>query len=119
MKKIIIILGILSCGMASSASINHPMEEMFKTWIDTPIKEVIKSWGNPTDIDYKRGQTVYKWEEESSRYIPGTQFQQKLECTRKLIVDISGKVVYGTFDGNGCPFTTEGASKWNKPEKIK
>ena len=77
------------------------MDTMFKTWYETPIKEVVKYWGNPTDIDYKRGQTVYSWYEKSTRFIPGTMLQKKTECERRLIVDISGKVVYGTCIGFG------------------
>ena len=103
---------------AALSAAEHPMDTMFKTWIGTPIKQAVKTWGQPTDIDYQRGQTVYKWQESSARYIPGTMFQEKTECERKLIVDISGKIVYGTFEGNGCPFTTEGVKKWNKPEKL-
>ena len=114
MKKYIYSLVIFALGAGVYASAEHPMDTMFKTWVDTPIKEVIKVWGNPTDIDYKRGQTVYTWEDESTRYIPGSMFQRKVECERKLIVDISGRVVYGTFEGNGCPFTNEGVKKWNK-----
>ena len=115
MKNFIFIVCFLISSSVAIAAVEHPMDIMFKTWIDTPIKDVVKVWGNPTDIDYKRGQTEYKWEEEGSRFIPGTQYQQKIECERKLIVDVSGKVVYGTFSGNGCPFTTEGVKKWNKP----
>lgn len=116
MKKIALFL-LIFAGAAVYAEIEHPMDAMLKTWYDTPIKEVVKYWGNATDIDYKRNQTVYSWEESTERYIPGTQFQRKLECERKLIVDISGKVIFGTFEGNGCPFTAEGAKKWAKPLK--
>ena len=115
MKKYLLSAILILTGLTAVAAIDHPMDTMFKTWIGTPVKEVIKYWGNPSDIDYKRGQTVYKWEEANDRYIPGTMFQQKTECERILIVDISGKVVYGYFEGNGCPFTTEGVKKWNKP----
>lgn len=115
MKKFLLTITVLFFGISCIAATEHPMDTMFKTWYNTPVKEVVKAWGNPTDIDYQRGQTVYKWEESSSRYIPGTQFQHKTECERKLIVDISGKVVFGTFDGNGCPFTSESVKKWNKP----
>ena len=115
MKKLYISAILILAGLGAYAAVEHPMEVMFKTWTDTPVKEVIKAWGNPSDIDYKRGQTVYKWSEKSSRYIPGTMFQQKTDCTRILISDISGKVVYGFFEGNGRPFTSEGVKKWNKP----
>lgn len=117
MKKFIMSFLVVFIGISVNAESEHPMDTMFQTWYGTPIKEVIKYWGNPTDIDYKRNQTVYKWEESSERYIPGTQFQRKLECERKLIVDVSGKVIFGSFDGNGCPFTSEGAKKWTKPVK--
>lgn len=116
MKKIFLVAFISLIGSYTFAAANHPMDEMFKTWIGTPIKEVVKYWGNPTDIDYERGQTEYEWKEASTRFIPGTQYQEKIECERKLIVDVSGTVIYGTFKGNGCPFTTEGVKKWNKPK---
>lgn len=117
MKKIILTLSLILAGTAVCATVEHPMDAMFKTWINTPVKEVVKAWGNPTEIDYKRGQTEYKWAESSARFIPGTQFQQKVECERKLIVNVSGEVVYGTFNGTGCPFTTEGVKKWNNPKE--
>lgn len=117
MKKIIFALFCMCfLSLSAFAAANHPMDDMFKTWIGVPVKEVVKYWGNPTDIDYERGQTEYEWKEVSTRFIPGTQYQQKTECERKLIVDVSGTVVYGTFSGNGCPFTTEGVKKWNNPK---
>lgn len=117
MKKSIVFTVLILAANTAIAAVEHPMDTMFKTWTGTPIKQVVKAWGNPSDIDYKRGQTVYTWKEESARYIPGTMYQHKTECERKLIVDISGKVVLGTFEGNGCPFTTDGVKKWNKPVK--
>ncbi|MGN0014689.1 MAG: hypothetical protein ACI37T_04655 [Candidatus Gastranaerophilaceae bacterium] len=115
MKKILL-TAILLAGSYAIAAGNHPMDEMLKSWIGTPINDVIKYWGNPNDIEYERGQTEYEWKETSTRFIPGTQYQEKTKCERKLIVDVSGTVIYGTFEGNGCPFTTEGVKKWNKPK---
>ena len=117
MKKAILTTICIFSATAAFAYI-HPTSKMFETWIGTPVKTVVKYWGNPTDITYGRGQTEYEWTEVSSRYIPGTQFQEKTECNRKLIVDVSGKVVYGTFSGNGCPFTSASVKKWNKPDEI-
>lgn len=119
MKKSVLFLIFTLTLNSAQAAIEHPMDTMFKTWIGTPIKEVVKAWGNPSDIDYKRGQTVYTWKEESTRFVPGTMYQHKTECERKLIVDISGKVIFGAFDGNGCPFTSDGAKKWNKTTSSK
>ncbi len=116
-KMMLLFVCVIAMGLYADAAANHPMYDMFQTWVGTPVKEVVKYWGNPTDIDYERGQTEYEWKEVGTRFIPGTQYQQKTECERKLIVDVSGVVVYGTFSGDGCPFTTEGVKKWNKPAK--
>ncbi len=116
MKKLLILLIIITMGSGVYASVKHPMEEMFATWYGTKIKFAIKSWGNPTDIEYDQSQTKYIWSESSARYIPGTQFQKKVECDRILIVDTTGLIVYGKYKGEGCPFTTESVKKWNNPK---
>lgn len=114
MKKILLTTTVLLAGLMAYAA-EHPMDMMFKTWIGTPIKSTIKEWGDPSDIVYKRGQREYKWITSGTRFIPGTMFEERTMCERKLIVDVKGKIVYGTFTGNGCPFTRESVKRWNNP----
>ncbi len=116
MKKSILALALILVGTGVYAQTIHPMDEMFKTWIGVKVKEAVKYWGNPSDIEYDQSQTKYQWKEVSTRFIPGTQFQEKTECERILIVDTTGLIVYGKYKGNGCPFTTEGVKKWNYPK---
>lgn len=110
MKKFLSIFFVFYAVPALAAYV-HPMDKMLNAWIGHPAKEVVKVWGNPTDITYERGQTKYQWDEVSSVFIPGTQFKKKVECNRILITDISHKVVYGKFKGEGCPFTEEGVAE--------
>lgn len=114
MKKFLLTLTIIFAGLAAVAA-EHPMDLMFKTWINSPIKSAIKEWGDASDIVYKRGQREYKWITTGTRFIPGTMFEERTYCERKLIVDKKGKIVYGTFSGNGCPFTRESVKAWNNP----
>lgn len=115
MKNFLLTSIILFAGLAVYAA-EHPMDMMFKTWINEPVKSVIKQWGDPADIDYKRGQREYKWITSGTRFIPGTMFEERTYCERKLIVDVKGRVMYGTFSGNGCPFTRESVKAWNNPD---
>jgi methionyl-tRNA synthetase len=114
MKKIAIILLFILTGLCAIAK-EHPMNTMFNGWIGSSVKDVVRAWGDPTTIDYKRGQTEYVWYEASARYIPGTEFQEKVSCERRMIFDKTRHVIYGTFSGDGCPFTREGVKKWNNP----
>ncbi len=114
MKNFLLTLTIFFTGLAAVAA-EHPMDLMFKTWINSPIKSAIKEWGDASDIVYKRGQREYKWITTGTRFIPGTMFEERTYCERKLIVDKKGKIVYGTFSGNGCPFTRESVKAWNNP----
>ena len=118
MKKSIlfIIIGIL-LGAGVFADPEHPMDKALQTWIGTKAKEVVKTWGNPTKIEYEQGQTKYIWEDSQARFIPGTQLQKRADCNRILIVDTSGRVVFAKFTGEGCPFTTESAKKYINPKK--
>lgn len=115
MKNFLLTISIMLVGMMVYAS-EHPMDMMFKTWIGEPVKSAIRQWGDPTDIDYKRGQREYRWITSGTRFIPGTMFEERTQCERKLIVDVKGKIVYGAFSGNGCPFTRESVKKWNNPD---
>lgn len=118
MKKLCILLMFaLLTGMAVYATYDdHPMDAALKTWIGVKAKEVVKEWGDPTDIIYEQGQTKYIWEEEKARFIPGTQYQKKYNCNRIFIVDTSGRVVYTKFTGNGCPFTSESTKEYVNPK---
>lgn len=122
MKKFCILLTfvVLTGMVAAAADGNHPMDTALKTWIGVKAKEVVKEWGDPTDIIYEQGQTKYIWEEEKARFIPGTQYQKKFECNRIFVIDTSGRVVFTKFTGNGCPFTSESAKEYVNPKtKIK
>ena len=117
MKKIFLCLVIVSIlGAGAFAYGEHPMDKALQTWIGMKAKEVVKIWGNPTDIQYEQGQTKYIWEETQARFIPGTQLQKRVDCNRILIVDTSGRVVFAKFTGEGCPFTTESAKKYLNPK---
>lgn len=116
MKKFLLTASILIMTGIIVYSSEHPMDLMFKTWIGSPVKSAIRLWGDPSDIDYKRGQREYKWVTTGTRFIPGTMFEERTQCERKLIVDVKGKIVYGSFSGNGCPFTRESVKHWNNPD---
>lgn len=116
MKKIILTMFCIIITSTSVLAAVNPMEQMFETWYGEKAKTVIKSWGNPTEIEYNQGQTKYIWSEDSARFIPGTQYQKRVNCTRTLIIDNSGKVVFGKYTGEGCPFTTVGVEKWKNPK---
>lgn len=116
MKKFLLALVLISFGAGAFAAVENPTEAMFKTWYGVKIKKVVKYWGQPTDIEYDQSQKKYKWLEHSTRYIPGTQYQKRVACERVLIVDVSGRVVFGKYNGTGCPFTTEGVKQWINPE---
>lgn len=119
MKKFLLLtLIILSAGLAALATGEHPMDTALATWVGTKARDVVKIWGQPTDIQYEQGQTKYIWAEEKARYIPGTQYQKKYECNRIFIIDTSGRVVYTKFTGNGCPFTTESANEYSNPNPV-
>jgi len=118
-KAVIFAVSVVFFGACAWAYGEHPMDKAMQTWIGMKAKEVVKIWGNPSDINYEQGQTKYIWEETQSRFIPGTQFQKKVDCNRILIVDTSGKVVFAKFTGEGCPFTSESAKKYINPKSIR
>ena len=120
MKKIFLCLVVFAiCGAGAFAYGEHPMDKALQTWIGMKAKDVVKIWGNPTDIQYEQGQTKYIWEETQARFIPGTQLQKRVDCNRILIVDTSGRVAFAKFTGEGCPFTTESAKKYINPKKSR
>lgn len=114
MRKFLFTAMILLSGLTVCSS-EHPMDSMIKTWVNFPVKDVIEEWGDPTDINYLRGQREYIWITTGTRFIPGTMFEERTSCQRKLIVGKKGKIIYGTYSGNGCPFTKESVKKWNNP----
>ena len=120
MKRIflfLVVVFILEAGAFAYGE--HPMDKALQTWIGMKAKDVVKIWGNPTDIHYEQGQTKYIWEETQARFIPGTQLQKRVDCNRILIVDTSGRVAFAKFTGEGCPFTTESAKKYLNPKKSR
>lgn len=97
--------------LQAHAAYEHPMDTMMKSWIGHLPKEAVKVWGNPTKIDYERGQTKYTWTEISSKFVRGTEFKQKTVCNRIFVTDTAGRIVFAKFTGDGCPFTTVGVNE--------
>ena len=115
-KAVLFLVTVIFCGACAFAYGEHPMDKAMQSWIGMKAKEVVKIWGNPSDINYEQGQTKYIWEETQARFIPGTQLQKRVDCNRILVVDTSGRVVFAKFTGEGCPFTTESAKKYVNPK---
>ncbi len=114
MKKIcLFIMAAILTGAYVYADSEHPMDKALQTWEGVKIKELVKAWGNPTNIVYEQGQTKYLWEESKGRFIPGTDYQKKVDCNKIFIVDTSGVIVYAKHAGDGCPFTTESAKEYS------
>lgn len=103
-------LAVLSSGCTILE--NRAMQCVVDSWVTTPIESVKASWGPPEKVQSVPEGTAYIWQAENLAppaphdIYPVFDAPRSTVCERRLITGTDGRVVAGTWNGEGCCFST-------------
>jgi hypothetical protein len=94
---------------AAGCATSEPYGDIVKSWVGADMKEVVRAWGEPTEMFEKPGsKTMAVYDRRTAfsvpqRVHPSTGGQTaSLWCRTEFEADDKGKVVAWRFEGNSC-----------------
>ena len=111
-----ILLFVVVLGVAGGCAVDRAMDHAVASWRNQPASAVIADWGQPSEELRVSGKHLLLWNTSDGTLVLPDQKRPSprsavLNCLRLLEVGRNGRIISGTWEGNGCPGRFSGWSR--------
>jgi len=106
---------VFALGVAGGCA-HQAMDHAVASWHDQPVSAVTAAWGQPSEELKVSGKHLLLWNTYDGKLALPDQKRPAPrpgapDCVRLLEVDVRGRIVTGTWEGNECPGWFSGWSR--------